>query len=129
MSERYYIIDSVERTTTSKKSIKFNKFKLFTGEPRYAAMKAMTHVCKQPSNSRGRGACVYVITVAEVRPVMINGKKGLRPVLTSEGAAKKYKYKLRQMVYGKNEQEQIKFPSDNVKFRTHVKITESYGKV
>lgn len=131
--KRTFQIVSVTKPGQKNASTKFDKTKLFSGEPRNAAMKAMTHLCSRKTKQI-RGVCTLTVVVAEVKVRMVNGVNGVYPVLDSSGYPKMYKYKLKREMYHDDESSDgrlhVEFNGDNtIPFKYKSTVVESYGRV
>lgn len=130
--KRLFQIASVTKPGQKNSNTKFDKKKIFTGEPRGAAMKAMTHLCSSKMK-KIKGVCTLTVVVREVKRHTVNGVETTSPVLDSTGLEKLYKYKVKRHMYHEDNtpdgRMMIAFPGKNVHFKYHVEIVESYGRV
>jgi len=130
--KRTFQIVSVTKPGQKSSVTKFDNTKLFTGEPRNAAMKAMTHLCSKKSK-KIKGVCTLTVVVAEVKVRMVDGVSAVYPVQDSSGTPKMYEYKLKREKYHDEETSdgsvRVEFNGQTIPFKYHVTVIESRGRV
>lgn len=130
--KRTFQIASVTKPGQQNSKTKFDKSKLFSGEPRNAAMKAMTHLCSADVK-KIKGTCTFTVIMKEVKKHMVHGEMRISPVLDSSNIPKMYKYKLKRIKYTDAETSGPRVVGfggdDGVPFKYHVKVVESFGRV
>ena len=130
--KRTFQIVSVTKPGQKNTTTKFDHTKLFAGEPRNAAMKAMTHLCSRKTKQI-RGVCTLTLVVSEVKARMVDGVRGVYPVIDSSGNPKMYKYKLKRELYHDEDSADgrvhIDFNGETIPFKYRSTVVESYGRV
>lgn len=132
--KRMFRVVAVTKPGQQNTRTSFDKTRLFTGEPRNAAMKAMTQLCSK-NRKHIKGVCTLTVTVQEVRRQMQEGVVRIVPVLDSSNIPKMYKYKLKRFMYHEQDNQvengprTIQLDDRDISFKYHVKILESYGRV
>lgn len=132
-AKRTFQIASVTKPGQRNAQTKFDSKKLFSGDPRNAAMKAMTHLCSADMK-KIKGMCTFTVTMREMKKHMVDGKMQLSPVLDKSLIHKMYKYKLKRIKYSEVETagpRVVEFGTkkDAIPFKYHVTVIESYGRV
>lgn len=122
--ERTFQIVNVTKTAQKATKTLFDGTMVFTGNPRRAAMKAMTHLC---ANKKIRGKCTLTVVIAEVKIRTIDGEKEAYPVFDSTGLPKMWKYDLRREKYA--DAPVLDLNGQEVEFKYHSSIVKSHGRV
>lgn len=122
--ERTFQIVSAVKTAQKRQKTAFDGTMVFTGDPRRAAMKAMTHAC---AKKKIRGVCTLTMVIAEIKMRTIDGIKEAFPVFDSNGLPKMWKYDLKRELY--DDGMDIELDGQDVTFKYKSSIVKSHGRV
>lgn len=122
--ERTFQIVSATKTAQKGSKTMFDGTMMFSGNPRRAAMKAMTHLC---SSKKIRGKCTITVVIAEVKVRTIDGVKEAFPVFDTNGLPKMWKYDLNRDKY--TDPLSVELKGQNIAFKYRSSIVKSHGRV
>ena len=122
--ERTFQIVSAVKTAQKQKKTAFDGTMVFTGDPRRAAMKAMTHLCIK---KKIKGVGTMTVVIAEIKMRTIDGIKEAFPVVDSSGMPKMWKYDLKRESYKDNMS--IELDGEDVTFKYRSVVVKSHGRV
>jgi hypothetical protein len=122
--ERTFQIVSATKTAQKGSKTMFDGTMMFSGNPRRAAMKAMTHLC---SSKKIRGKCTITVVIAEVKVRTIDGVKEAFPVFDTNGLPKMWKYDLNREKY--TDPLSVELKGQNIAFKYRSSIVKSHGRV
>jgi hypothetical protein len=122
--ERFFQIVNVTKTAQKGTKTIFDGTMVFSGDPRRAAMKAMTHLC---ASKKIRGKCTFTVVMAEVKLRTINGVKEAFPMFDSNGLPKMWKYDIKREKY--MTPLSIELDGENIDFKYRSSIVKSHGRV
>lgn len=122
--ERTFQIVSATKTAQKDKKTDFDGTMVFTGEPRRAALKAMTHLC---TKKRIRGGCTLTVVMAEVKMRTLDGQREAFPVFDSDGRPKMWKYDMKRERY--ETPASIEVDGQEIAFKYRPIVVKSHGRV
>ena len=122
--ERTFQIVSATKTAQKGSKTMFDGTMMFSGNPRRAAMKAMTNLC---SSKKIRGKCTITVVIAEVKVRTIDGVKEAFPVFDTNGLPKMWKYDLNREKY--TDPLSVELKGQNIAFKYRSSIVKSHGRV